>query len=92
MSTELLPCPFCGTSVRDQGDVPETRQSSWLRVTLEAGTLWFVECFGCGACLIPTEHGTEEEAIEAWNTRANVPISEVPLHAGGHFRGHKVSK
>lgn len=32
----------------------------------------YVECFGCGALQGP-KFRTEEEAIEAWNTRANRP-------------------
>lgn len=54
MSEELKPCPFCG----GQGDYYYimTMRKHWI---------------GCSNCNCATDgYDTEEEAIEAWNTRA----------------------
>ena len=54
--SELLPCPFCG------GDAHTIEPARY-------GKTWGVRC-ECGAFL-GFEH-TEAEAIEAWNTRAEM--------------------
>ncbi len=59
----LLPCPFCGTSERD--DEQERNLDDWLQLTEMVG--FVVECFGCGAetrCF-----DTDAEAVAAWNRR-----------------------
>ena len=62
----LQPCPFCGTELRD--DEQELGADKWLQMNEIAGPYFNVECFGCG---VETGHrDTEEEAVEAWNTRA----------------------
>lgn len=54
---KLKCCPFCGGNA----------------VTIvddETETLFGVKCFHCGGC-IDAEKETLDEAIEAWNRRAN---------------------
>lgn len=71
----LLPCPFCGTAVRDDeqasvnaalaagtsADVP-----GWLQVTASSG-MYRVECFGCG--VEGKMFDAPDDAIAAWNRR-----------------------
>lgn len=74
MSKELLACPFCGTSTRDDEQVAareaidrgESTNVKWLQVT-EGCDGFHVECFGCGVEL--RNQRTAEEAIAAWNLR-----------------------
>lgn len=58
MKDELLPCPFCGKKTALVMD------KTW------GGQGWScaVHCLGCGANI--GVHPTEEQAVEAWNTRA----------------------
>lgn len=55
---KLLPCPFCGST----GFAPKiealAKWSDWQ---------WRVACYGCLA-QVPAD--TKEQAIKAWNTRA----------------------
>ncbi len=62
----LKPCPFCGTSERD--DDQERSLDDWLQVNKQPGELFYIECFGCGVETRWKE--TERAAIEAWNRRA----------------------
>ena len=57
---ELKPCPFCG----DNAFLAEWTYD----LTLGNVLMHFVECNGCHA--ITFEYDTEEEAIKAWNRRA----------------------
>lgn len=60
MTKALLPCPFCGSAAK-----------IW-RLT----TYWGVECFAAHerACIsLPACYLTEQDAINAWNTRAHAP-------------------
>ncbi len=50
---KLLPCPFCG------GEAEAIQVYA---------TEWYVECTKC-PCTMIGGYYTEEEAIEAWNTR-----------------------
>ena len=57
---ELKSCPFCGT-------MPVIRH-----IGANLGT-WYIECIYDGCSCTPETwcYGTKEEAIEAWNRRAN---------------------
>lgn len=60
VTTELLPCPFCGYDVNENDPLdtvyPADREM----------TLWQVVCNDCSA----TAYGeTKEDAITRWNTR-----------------------
>jgi Lar family restriction alleviation protein len=57
---ELKPCPFCGSKAFLSEFVYDLELG---RVKMQ-----FVECNGCHATTY--EYDTEEEAIEAWNRRA----------------------
>ena len=54
MATELKPCPFCG--------------GEDFQVVGVYGEEYYVDCLTCTTCGPSGE--TEEEAIEAWNKRA----------------------
>lgn len=69
MSTELLPCPFCGgTPAVTTRDV-EPQNDPWYGKRMET----FVLC-ECGACLFDDSFHegfiTDHAAIGAWNRRA----------------------
>lgn len=71
----LLPCPFCGTSTRD--DRQEMALLAWLQINEIPGPSFYVECFGCGVEAGYSE--TEEDAIKAWNRRVySSPADAVP--------------
>lgn len=67
--TELKPCPVCGSA--------NVGVRSWWNALHETG--YFAECMDCG-CMVgfmadpmgwcAAAYDTEEEAAEAWNTRA----------------------
>ena len=60
MTEELKPCPFCG------------RQPALLQNFKKTG--YFVVCNNHGLCVIRPEtydYPTADEAIDAWNTRAD---------------------
>lgn len=57
---ELKPCPFCGDSAF-LCDIPYSCEPGRL-------VMWAVECNGCHTTTF--EYDTKEEAIEAWNRRA----------------------
>jgi len=67
----MKPCPFCGTSERD--DHQEMKLPYWLQVNEIAGSLFNVECFGCG--LETRYQGSEERALKLWNTRDAEPMA-----------------
>ncbi len=55
---ELKPCPFCGGEADCSKNVLHNNQYEWAVECIECGA--FTDCFA-----------TEEEAIEAWNRRAD---------------------
>lgn len=57
---ELKPCPFCGESV----SIEQGWTESW-------SVFYSFNCDNCGMHCEQNEHMTKEEAIEAWNRRAN---------------------
>lgn len=59
MSSELKPCPFCGS----KADLEITS-------LFEGDTSFVVSCTGCGCELLARHNATEQEAIDAWNQRA----------------------
>ena len=63
---KIKPCPFCGSH-----DVVSGRMINptvWWDSGMRGEDCGFVMCLTCGAC-VKGEY--EEEAIEAWNRRAN---------------------
>lgn len=58
---ELLPCPFCGSAPRFDG---------------EHGKAVCVLCGECGASSDFWNAGHEAEAASAWNTRANRALAQ----------------
>lgn len=57
MNDEILRCPFCGEIADTFDNYFPRRQAIWVRV-------------GCLGCDVRTKwYPTEEEAINAWNTR-----------------------
>ena len=62
--TELLPCPFCGGNADWY-----VRSSEAMGLMMGENVKFNTIC--CDECLVSTpEYGTKEEAIKAWNTRA----------------------
>lgn len=58
--TELLPCPFCGSGIRDEVMVVEDSLSRYIfPFWVQCGI-----CFSRGPCM-----RREDKAIEAWNKR-----------------------
>lgn len=77
MSNELLPCPFCGgDAVRmDFLDNPPFKDMPGTRY------------FGCRkCCVVSFTNMTEQQAIEAWNTRAGRTCKAV---FNGTHRGYE---
>jgi hypothetical protein len=62
----LSPCPFCGTSERD--DDQSRGLDDWPQLSVQPGRLYCVECFGCGVETRWFESAAE--AIAAWNRHA----------------------
>lgn len=61
--SELKPCPFCGGEAKQSGEKFERTILSW------------VYCTSCGAA--GGYRGTEAEAIDAWNTRAERTVLDI---------------
>jgi hypothetical protein len=65
-ATELLPCPFCGSS----------------DIKAKQGKTLILNCQGCGAFMIDYENGVQRDVRAAWNTRAALsgwqPIETAP--------------
>jgi Lar family restriction alleviation protein len=58
MTTELLPCPFCGDAEPVYGEVEgDHHVSSW------------VMCGSCGCKAYSGDTEPERTAVEAWNSR-----------------------
>ena len=55
---ELLNCPFCGGEAELWRSNETHKRKAW------------IACMGRCAVLITSEHKTDEEARDAWNTRA----------------------
>ena len=55
-SSELLPCPFCGSSNLDHGD-------NW-----SCGD-GYVHCNGCGCTMSSFADDREQDAMRKWNDR-----------------------
>jgi Lar family restriction alleviation protein len=62
---ELKPCPFCGGRAT----------TSMLRNEEMQESIWQVICLKSLCAIFPANTKTEQEAISAWNRRANVGIS-----------------
>lgn len=63
---ELKPCPFCGCKAIITEIPPHKHEFATFMPDYEGSAT--VECCLCGAALIKT---TKDEAIKAWNRRAN---------------------
>lgn len=61
--SELKPCPFCGN------------EKIYICTDDETEEFFGVMCTVCGGSIYPDKE-TEEEAIEAWNRRANEPETD----------------
>lgn len=80
MSDELKPCPFCGgeavfnahATAEDIGNGMVCR------------TLAVIECPRCEFCIA---HETDEEAVAAWNARAERTCRWVPFDEGHSIAG-----
>ena len=81
MTSELKPCPFCGGEARL---VDRRKQCVVSPGVYEVP--WMVECSNrrtCPALMLTTwPYATEEEAIEAWNTRAERTCRNVAKERG----------
>lgn len=66
MSETLKPCPFCGETEQHLVGIA-TIQNYYCGNNSFIGYL--PQCLNCGVTLLV--YGSEEEAIKAWNTRAN---------------------
>ena len=64
--TELKPCPFCGGEAVIEIVEPHSHILATFMPNYGGGA--FIECQKC-TCAISAE--TKEEAVEAWNRRAN---------------------
>lgn len=59
--TELKPCPFCGAKESDEHGLR--------LINFSRNNTLGVECYRCEAMIGYTRYNTQEEAIEAWNSR-----------------------
>ena len=66
--SDLLPCPFCGSSTDGISNQPYPRDRQ--------GTSWIAAC-GHPECHAEIEHATADRAIAAWNTRTSPKIDEL---------------
>lgn len=76
---ELKPCPFCGDKECETYTTEEVSfvQNQDLTMSEEMEfLLWGTGCYKCSAQVYGFD--TEEEAIEAWNTRAERTCNMVP--------------
>lgn len=72
---ELLPCPFCRNTSPRNGMMKTGLKVKRDPVAYLEPSTWIVLCLDCGA--IGANHNSEQEAIEAWNTRTTyTPASE----------------
>ena len=71
-ASKLLPCPFCGGEA-------ELHPSYDMDTSEVDG--WFVWCNNkeCECAPETREHFTEAEAIEAWNTRAEMSYEDIAI-------------
>lgn len=80
MTQELKPCPFCGGGV-------EYFELSWTATAFSghmyASPFWQIRCKDCRATL--GDFDTKNEAIAAWNTRAE-RTCEAKLCCDGFYR------
>ena len=68
MTEKLKPCPFCGGEGKIRFDIGDYRTGEYRGYYVQCGNL-DVNCLASwisGGCF-----STKEEAIEAWNRRAN---------------------
>lgn len=73
LPTDLLPCPFCGSS--EQSPVESVVQLCHMEYHREhhpEGDTWTVQCDNCTATM--GEFPDPDEAITAWNTRESRPV------------------
>ena len=87
MSNTLLPCPFCGGKAAVVTRDVEPQGDPWYGKKLET----FSMCKSCGCCLFDEYFhdgfDNEEEAIAAWNRRAekeNRPLTLDEMNALNH--------
>ena len=66
--SDLLPCPFCGSSTDGISNQPYPRDRQ--------GTSWIAAC-GHPECHAEIEHATADRAIAAWNTRTSPKLDKL---------------
>lgn len=85
MSDELKPCPFCGGEAKyweyeNEHDIFDPDSLGYV------DTRYFIEhCVGCDTCKIVLARPSKEEAVAAWNARAERTcrrVVEVPAERG----------
>lgn len=83
MSSELKPCPFCGS-----------RADLEITSLFEGDTTLVVSCTGCGCELLARRNATEQEAIAAWNQRAKLEPKriEAPFAIGDIIEPNEPNK
>lgn len=67
MSVELKPCPFCGGCELDLWSTQYYDED-----------LWSVSCHACRVAIVNRD--SKDEAIDAWNTRAERTCHPSPLY------------
>ena len=58
----MLPCPFCGPYVNDEGDSFDILYEWWYKI----------RCANCTCCPYSSSSDSIEKAIEFWNTRVQM--------------------
>lgn len=68
MNNDLKPCPFCGSEAQVNIVEPHAHSVATFISVFNGATS--IECTLCGCAVL---RGTEEDAITAWNRRADEP-------------------
>ncbi len=85
MSDELKPCPFCGGEAdaweyEDEQDVLDPISLGYIDTRC---ITWY--CVGCESCEMSTSRLSRDDAVTAWNTRAERTCRMEPAVGGGWY-------